>query len=959
MLPVSASEKSLPQLPSASVSSILLETFDESDLSYSAESGNTSVSVSPQQTLRLDPRRKTGDFASPRNGSVEMLNEGARSSTQSLVRRRTMLIPGLATRGQPSNVLRKPPPQEYVQTQADRDFYYNSAISEDSWLARPPTLGLDHEGRQSPASLRALTPCDLDYSHLAGLRRGTLRITNGTASPSPSLTISRHRAHSIDSQDEVEHTLTFDEEYSGEVSLPHRSLEPSINKALPLPLAESDPFEDRDSSSFLDHRSSPPITHPPYAEATADARGAEKPFRVATPEVHEDRCAHSFGYNQPSPDRASQMAGEYMNELPSSPFFSSPPSNGSPLLLATSKVSPEEDGLFDDEGVAASFTGRDFLDEVGEAFHGEDTGGSREDAFQILEGGLQRLPSLNCISDVRPSTPTTPSPSEKRPKDAQATDSKSPAKPDSGYSSHASLPSSEAAAFNGPARGQELQEPLKIGSLVQPSRAAPPLPPKPIIRTRATVESLPPPVPPKKDKQKFRKSAPALDPMPPSASETVPTPARTPPLNRKLRKARPLSQPSFAPAAPIAVQNNHDISHDQIPPVPSDVAARLAERLRDFPALEHTYPSLQHTSSRDDASLLGSEPLTLEPCLQGRGQADAAMRGRLGQFRASMDLRPNQKRSNSSSPQVPMQRKRDRQEPDWHLPSITDFGTVAESLGASPYDIATRAFGHETSRSSPQLSKHPHQIGAMSRARTMKGMDEESAAAFAREKSRDCGKVRARSTSRPRTMYESLAVDGRAATKAARPKSMVATIPPVPSLPAPKQSQKQDNVTKTEDQGVGAASGPRTPERPTVSAKSVTFEDQQQSWETYRKAWRARRKSASEGLKASSRTNRERGHQSAESPREGRKVSMSHRASVENYFAPYDGANSATNTSLPNSESSIGRHDGGFGFNYEPGIGFGGSAGTRSPRDSASRKSVAISQKYGVDLSDVPIFVHA
>ena len=52
-----------------------------------------------------------------------------------------------------------------------------------------------------------------------------------------------------------------------------------------------------------------------------------------------------------------------------------------------------------------------------------------------------------------------------------------------------------------------------------------------------------------------------------------------------------------------------------------------------------------------------------------------------------------------------------------------------------------------------------------------------------------------------------------------------------------------------------------------------------------------------------------------------------------------------------------GRYDGGLLYGYEPGQGLGGSAGTRSSKTLASRKSVEVSKGYGIDLSDIPVFV--
>ncbi|KAH0262090.1 hypothetical protein KCU91_g13629, partial [Aureobasidium melanogenum] len=52
------------------------------------------------------------------------------------------------------------------------------------------------------------------------------------------------------------------------------------------------------------------------------------------------------------------------------------------------------------------------------------------------------------------------------------------------------------------------------------------------------------------------------------------------------------------------------------------------------------------------------------------------------------------------------------------------------------------------------------------------------------------------------------------------------------------------------------------------------------------------------------------------------------------------------------------RFSGGLSYGWERGVGFGGSAGTRQKNDTkAARKSVADSQNFGVDLSDIPVFM--
>ncbi len=62
---------------------------------------------------------------------------------------------------------------------------------------------------------------------------------------------------------------------------------------------------------------------------------------------------------------------------------------------------------------------------------------------------------------------------------------------------------------------------------------------------------------------------------------------------RKLKKQRPKSQPP-----PVnLITGCHELTDANIPRIPSFIAARHANRLSQFPLLEHTFPSSQHTTA--------------------------------------------------------------------------------------------------------------------------------------------------------------------------------------------------------------------------------------------------------------------------------------------------------------------------------------------------------------------------
>ncbi|KAI9821568.1 MAG: hypothetical protein M1832_003242 [Thelocarpon impressellum] len=878
----SSSEKALPQLPSASASSERVDSLDGSQLSLGLETDATKSSSGSPPQERSDGR--------PLRVTSGILHDARYVP----IRRKTMLVPGIATRGGPINVLRKPPPQEYMQSQEDREFYYNAGPRRP-----PPSAGLTAfnaalDGR-APTGTRSSTPCDLDYSPLGGLLRGTLRITNGTASPAPSLF-----SHAS-AKDEVqtEHVAPAVKELPRTIHV-----QPTPRKATPRPLQLLTVRTDRDSL--------PSMVRLTDGEETTGAilQSAHVRINEGTSITDADRqqtpCRDiprqpTIEVSQRSPDRAAAIAQEYISEIPSSPYSFAPSRDGSLFnLVATTRSCPIADGLFDeDEGIETSPVRAETFED------------SRGEALRILDGAQQPQPddavSLSFSSK-----------SEKLAAELMEACGKPLGKSDSGYSSHTSLrarerecldvsdvsdvsrPSSEMRSAIvsevSPASseaGEERRQEVVVDPPPHPLRSAPPLPSK--ISVQAQAEHMRP----VGAEYSIRLEAPVEDEKLPIRESHPPAVngSSSPCSPRKLQKARRTSQPGGVPPDQILVTACREIIREQIPPVPVEVAERLAERLRRFPALEHTYPSLQHTTSLE--SLLSEDP--------AGAVVAASIYADDGERRLSLDA--VNRLQDSGCPA--MERRCNSRGSPSQMQFITDFGTVAESLGASPYDVAIHASGQTARprRNSAHADRHPHQMGGMPRPRAIVGMSEETASALARVRSRD--------VVRPQSTYDtpSASNTGREAWSF-RPQSLATHTPPMPSLPG------QDRWAGSLRASLPNTLAPPTtsPERAPTKASATPTSSPVSPWDAHRRAWRARRESASEGLRAS--------------------TSGSRLSTQQQHQTP------------------MGRYEGGLEYNYAPGSGVVGSAGSTPSRNSgAARKSVAVSRQYGVDLSDVPVFV--
>ena len=787
-------------------------------------------------------------------------------SVMAPVRRKSLYTPGLATRN-PSDILKKPPqPVTHpvtVEPQFDHDYYYDPSKPKESPLSQLAALHFGQDGRS--------TPSNLNYPQLGGLQLGTLRVTNGTASAMPEQSTPDLICCSPTPQ-----SKSYNEYYTAS--------EGSVNGENPstiLPKAVSHlRYESRLESSL-----------PLNDQGNVTPRGS-LPLRI--------------------PDRAASMANEYMSELGGSPFSYSDISGirvENPVVEDEAMIMPQEDG-------PTVEVWRRFIDDA-EIRHGSKE--TQEDALRKLNGDVPS--SLESERLQRPSIEYSMS--------SRYSGSIAVPNTDSGYASNASLNASQnTTQINAAEAGTSVEPQVKDTSMAQNSFLGPRpagVTQEPMARSISGPREMPQAM-----SEQWRYSLQEAGPPPlPYSFSVMPqitlqdktgppvcSPSQSP--ARKLQKTRPKSQ-SVSPI--VTGQGCRELVETPIPRVPSLIAAKHAERLRQFPLLDHTFPSSQHTHVNDPASptelFAGAYSLSirfpspanaLESATMGRytepTKLDEEERSRLGAVTKSRTTsavldrmqasrsRASSKHRRSTIAQVQVQddewpasgivrspswsefgrgrktkeqkklvkkekedekrlakeekelekrlekdrkdfEKRNRKDENRNKGArfrstsrirakssdrssqndemaIADFGTVTESLGGSPYDIATSMFPRAAHDAS---NWHPHQMStAMPRPKSVIGMDEAAGVEASRARSR----TRSQSFGRPRTeeilsSYDSNRGRGRPQTMFINASAMPAVAAvdlPAHDLGRGNNRQRRRSVTGAVAPGVGSFNDP-------------------------------------------------------------------------------------------------------------------------------------------------------
>ena len=398
--------------------------------------------------------------------------------------------------------------------------------------------------------------------------------------------------------------------------------------------------------------------------------------------------------------------------------------------------------------------------------------------------------------------------------------------------------------------------------------------------------------------------------------------------SRRLQKRRP-SQP------PLPIVQSTQPSRGVIPEIPDDVRVKFTRRLSITPGMEcltHTYPSKDHTNSAESTASFSSiepvsSPIQLEP-----------------DHTFTMPTRDRRK-SLSFFRRKSVTGKREDGQGGIPSPKVLDFGTIAASLGASPYDPSVLG---SLPRDPVENPTHPHQLGqARSRSRSTVSMSSDTAAEYARMRSRDRALHEPEMPEMPqhrKPRWKPKMEIGEAKQLKRHPQPFcIDEAPPMPNIdyslyPAPlsaKPRLENANVPAANQSRIRASSRPQSPlrpnhTRPPSAHRNIDWEHTL-NWEQQALQWSQRRQSIGASLQP--RPTGEAKENTAPAPRP-RPISY-------------------TSQEL----ATFGRFSGGLGYDHEGRGQIGGSAGTRELHSHATPKSIHFKQAYGVDLSDVPIFV--
>ncbi|EPE37149.1 hypothetical protein GLAREA_09312 [Glarea lozoyensis ATCC 20868] len=648
-------------------------------------------------------------------------------------RRRSLLQHGVVTRKEfGSNDPRKSLPSQVKNIEDLQAYYYDPSRSTSSPLANLAAIG-----QSIPASSpgqRVQTPNDMDYGHIGVYKLGSLRITNGTASPTPS--------------DGRPATATAEEDY---LTMGGRQKESNHRHGLSQRSNTLVPA-DTTKPAWVVHEESP-------------LRQSQKPeqrsLSISTTRAELDPSLALFDFStnhvNHSPSRSLEFAKQYMEELPLSPFSfdNSSPSPLTPGFQATSKHTAVEDDLFEAEPDSPR------NDLSPSAPHSFDSGYGTSASPVVIRGPREYIPKPLAKADSgyssiaslksfkKDAAPAVPA------KDLQITPNKEISRLRSSIHSTSSSPISKS-----PSVTQDFVELPALEVMLPFSMDGPPVPAKIPILKGNLLQAQAPVVPPKileRDVASELKVHKRQQSLPNTSVVAVEQDNFTKTSGNKMQKRPKSVQPAVT--APVYTVQAYRSPSDafSVPSVPAEFDKKLDQRVSGFPvaSFPNTYSTsvgLRKSSSKETLGTIFSVgsaevrdevefarlqgklppiPSTIpenpsvvperKPAPNRRATFQASTNNSLP-FWKSFDARKISSRSKSRDAQPISPPKTVEQQAEDYENHVTAFNTVASSLGSSPYDIATTI--------------RPPSSGAALRAKSMTSQFEaEAAERFARSRS--------------------------------------------------------------------------------------------------------------------------------------------------------------------------------------------------------------------------------
>ncbi|OBT47828.1 hypothetical protein VE00_01517 [Pseudogymnoascus sp. WSF 3629] len=816
---------------------------------------------------RYSMRSGTSPALSARMSSTEQVHIQPENYTSHSARRRSHLTPGVATRmgeadrGSRSSRLQKQNPKARRQSAAEPEssqtfthhfersktlpseeeiysYYDQSKRSESPTedLEMPAPLQKPRFREDITSTQRMSTPTDL--RHIGSFELGSLRITNGVATPNAANTPKARRAPPADIEAD--------------------NVSPRTTAISLASLARRHPSEQGKMHEAKQPRQ-PEITANPADQLTVDPP-SRSPSTATKQSAYSDVLAISRASSQrletapQIPGGASELAEFYRLDIDFLPsLFSADLSMPStPKLETSSKRTSEEDELFEDarSELGVFEDARSELGTIGRRSPLSEAPRKRDDELF--------LPAVETMSPRRPAqTMNTSTHARLEPL----------AVPDSGYSSYTSLGSVQSSgsqsklrdASESPtgldgyqvARPSEFDVPSKPrvpkadywrtqnapSELARESRAEPIVPPParaapsepqrsqmprpPIPTTAAHVDESLEAQPEAELTKSTSKSAPT-SPKHRSPGKVLQKSSRARPTSLAAQ-GRANSEDTITPVkkkwqrhstqlsaeAPIIVQKIEEPEKTKVPPVPKRLSLTFKERASRFSSgLKHTTPVRPNTAEPAEEEPKPAPPPSKEEVQRSiRRQSSPAMPGiRLVAASSShapsppAPTPPTKSPRPLSSPPPKNTTKDPRADFERH---ITNASTITSSLGNSPYDAGASAIAPPPAPAAAGAAANTNRP-RRDRTGRLIGMDEESASNFARARSQVRAQERAQEAERREALVSRMAQsisegsDGRAPA-----------VPPV--VVVPNNSSFANQLAIASHRSAPAASGTTTP----------------------------------------------------------------------------------------------------------------------------------------------------